>query len=127
MLEFSPQLRVVYRNGVAVVYFPATDMSEETALALGRQLYALAGTPRTCRFLIDLAAVSCLSSAVLGKVIGLYKMARQRGGGLAICSARPDVAARLVSMRLDKLFPIYPTEAEALADWCALRSLVPVG
>jgi anti-anti-sigma factor len=117
VLDYSPQLQVVNGNGVAVIHFPRTDMSEEAAQAVGRQLCALAEAPRSRRLVLDLGDVRCLSSAMLGKLIGFDKRVKQRGGELALCSPSPVVAAQFERMRLDKLFHICATEEEALADW----------
>ena len=114
MLDYSPLLQVVNGNGVAVIHFPRTDMSEEAALAVGRQLCALAEAPRSRRFILDLGDVRCMSSAMLGKLIGFDKRVKQGGGDLALCSLRPDLVAQFERMCLDRLFHIWPTEEEAL-------------
>jgi anti-sigma B factor antagonist len=127
MLYFAPQLHVVTSGGVSVIHFPGTDMSEEAALAIGRELYALAERPRSRRFVLSLGEVPCLSSAMLGKLISFDKKVKQSGGELRLCSLTSEVAARFESMCLDRLFHICQTEEEALADWGASCSLVPAG
>src|SRR5262245_21878915 len=99
-------------------------MSEEAALAVGRQLCALAEAPRSRRFVLDLGEVRCMSSAMLGKVIGFDKRVKQRGGELTLCSLRPGLVTQFERMRLDRLFHIRPTEEEALGDGAFADSVV---
>ena len=65
--------------------------------------------------LIDLEAVEFLSSSVLGKLIRLYKRARQAGGRVRLCSIRPSIREVFEITQLDKVFEIYPDADEALA------------
>jgi anti-anti-sigma factor len=99
-------------------------MSEEAALALGRQLYALAETPRSHRLVLNSGDVRCMSTAMLGKLIGFDKRVKQGGGDLALCSLRPDLVAQFERMRLDRLFHICSTEEEALGDGAFASPLV---
>jgi anti-anti-sigma factor len=124
MLDYSPQLRVVKGNGGVIIHFPGTHMSEEATLALGRQLYALAETPRSGRFILNLGDVRCLSSAMVGKLITFHRLVRRQGGEVAVCSLSPDVAAQFERMRLGRLFHICATEEEAVGDVCCDGSLV---
>jgi anti-sigma B factor antagonist len=127
MLDFFPQLYVVTSGGVSVIHFPGTDMSEDAALAIGRQLYALTEKPRSRRFVLNLGDVPGLSSAMLGKLISFDKKVKQSGGELRLCSLTPEVAARFESMCLDRLFHICATEQEALGEWGVAPLLVPAG
>jgi anti-anti-sigma factor len=127
MLDFAPQLHVGYSNGVMVVHLPGADMSEEAALALGRQLGTLAERLRSRCLILNLGDVRFVSSAMLGKLIAFHKQVRQRGGELALCSLTPELAARFESMRLDRLFHICSTEEEALAEWDLAPPLVNGG
>jgi anti-anti-sigma factor len=116
MVDFAPWLHVEYIDGTALITFPRTDMSEGAALAIGGQLSDLAEQPDCRRFVLDLSLVRFLSSTMLGKLIGFQKKLKQRGGDLTLCSLSPDLATRLASMRLDRLFHICATEEEALGE-----------
>jgi anti-anti-sigma regulatory factor len=62
----------------------------------------------------NLGDARCLYSVALGKLIAWHKRLKQMGGELTLCGLTPDLAARLESMRLDRLFHICSTEEEAL-------------
>jgi anti-anti-sigma factor len=113
MVDFAPWLHVEYIDTTALITFPRTDMSEGAALAIGGQLSDLAERPGCLRFVLNLSLARFLSSTMLGQLIGFQKKVRLRGGDLTLCSLSPDLAARFVSMRLDRLFHICSTEEEA--------------
>jgi anti-anti-sigma factor len=114
MVDFAPWLHVEYIGGAALIAFERTDMGEGDLPVLGGQLSELAEMPGCRRFVLNLGAVHGLSSAMLGKLIGFQKQVKRRGGELTLCALSPDLAARLESMRLDRLFHICATEEEAL-------------
>ena len=80
MVDYASWLRVDYINGEAIIAFPRTNMGEEAALVIGRQLSHLAEKPGCNRFVLNLSRVPCLSSTMLGKLIAFHKQVKQRGG-----------------------------------------------
>ena len=89
MVDYTSWLRVDYSNGEAIIAFPRTNMGEEAALVIGRQLSHLAEKPGCNRFVLNLSRVPCLSSTMLGKLIAFQKKVTQRGGELTLCSLTP--------------------------------------
>lgn len=66
--------------------------------------------------LVDLAAVSEVDSRGLGAIISLSKLARERGGSVRCCGARPHVAEVFTLTRLDRILDFYPNQAVALSE-----------
>jgi anti-sigma B factor antagonist len=116
MVDFAPWLHVEDLDGTALIAFTRTDMSDDAALVVGGQLSELADRAGCRRFVLNLAAAHCLSSAMLGKLITFHKKVKQRGGELTLCSLGPELASRFESMRLDRLFHICSSEEEALGE-----------
>jgi anti-anti-sigma factor len=116
MVDFAPWLRVEHINGVAIIVFPRTNMEEEAALVIGSQLSHLAEEAGCRQFVLNLSAVRCLSSTMVGKLIAFHKKVKQRGGGLTFCGLAPEVATRFEAMRLNKLFHICSNEEEAIGE-----------
>jgi anti-anti-sigma factor len=63
---------------------------------------------------IDLADLSYFGTELIGVMIRLARAVTNFGGRSAFCSPSPKMLEVLESMRLTKLWPIFPTRAEAL-------------
>jgi len=81
---------------------------------LGDELVALLESGAQRDLLIDLEEVEFLSSAMLGKLIRLFKRAAQVGGRVRLCSIRPSIREVFEITQLHKVFEIYPDADEAL-------------
>lgn len=64
---------------------------------------------------VDLSAVSVMDSCGLSVLIGLRKLVDERQGRLVLCGASPIIQRLLVITRLDRVFDVRATEAEARA------------
>ena len=69
------------------------------------------------RLVVDLAAVDFVDSSGLGALIGGLKTARQAGGDLRIACATTQAQTVLALTSLDRVFRLYPSVGEALADY----------
>jgi anti-anti-sigma factor len=63
---------------------------------------------------IDLESLSYFGTELIGVIIRLARTVTNIGGRSAICAPSPKMLEVLESMRLTKLWPIFPTRAEAL-------------
>jgi anti-sigma B factor antagonist len=66
------------------------------------------------KLLLDFRGIQTVSSAALGKMVKLIGRARSVSGRLALCRLHPDLRQVLRITRLDRIFDIHETEAEAL-------------
>jgi anti-anti-sigma factor len=78
-------------------------------------LSAIAANPGT-RWVIDLAAVTYMGSAVLGLMVNVRQRAKSAGGAVTLCSMTPQLFGVFQACSLHRLFPIHPTRADALAS-----------
>lgn len=67
------------------------------------------------RIVIDLSAVSYVSSAGLGELVQLVSRANSQSARMVLSSPSPFVAGVLKATRLDKFFEIFPTADAALS------------
>ena len=87
----------------------------EQIVALAQQLTGLISTDRPERLVVNFSNVQFLSSAALGKLIAIDKIARQHGVRLVLTNIQPDIHQVFVATRLNELFDIRPDESDAMA------------
>ncbi|MDT8435203.1 MAG: STAS domain-containing protein [Gemmatimonadota bacterium] len=68
------------------------------------------------RFLIDFSRSSYIDSSGLGMLVSLSKRIRDRGATLRLAGLNGDLRTLFELTRLDTLFEIAPTRADALED-----------
>jgi anti-sigma B factor antagonist len=69
------------------------------------------------RLAINFGSIQQVSSAALGKLIKLMNRASSVRGKLKLCGLHPDLRHVFRITRLDRVFDIHETEAEALASF----------
>jgi anti-anti-sigma factor len=66
---------------------------------------------------IDLAPVSYLSSAMVGKLIAFYKGVAAAKGRLAIAGVRPDLMPIFKVTQIDRLIRFYPEAQQVILEY----------
>lgn len=116
--ETSSKLMSMVVQGVTVVQFTDAKILDQRNINLiGAELMELVEKGNLKRMLLSLENVHYLSSAVLGKLVSLQKALRMNGGTLKLCAIAPSIFEVFTITRLDKVFEIYATEAEAVASF----------
>ena len=69
------------------------------------------------RLAISFSNVDHLSSAALGALININNRVRQKNGELRLTNIKPQILEVFIITKLNKLFRIFPTRAEALASF----------
>ena len=87
---------------------------ELDAYTVGQFREALRELSTEPRLIINLAGVPFLDSAGLGALIGGVRRARESGGEVAVCAARPAVSRLLHTTGFDRVAPVSESEDEAL-------------
>ena len=82
---------------------------------LGQEFLRLADATQPPKLLLNFGDVDFLSSAALGKLIVLDRKVRAQGGTLKLSNLRPEIHEIFVLTKLNLLFDIRGSEAEALA------------
>ena len=76
----------------------------------------LNGTVGIRRMVIDLAGIAALDSASLGPLVQKLREIQDLKGQLALAGVTSPALKEIFTLtRFDKVFPIYPTRAEAVA------------
>jgi anti-sigma B factor antagonist len=96
-------------------YTVCRPKGELDTYTVGQFREALAELAGTSRLLIDLSGVPFLDSAGLGALIGGVRRAREAGGDVAICCARPAVGRLLATTGFDRVAGVAESEEEAAA------------
>ena len=110
------RLSVAEIGDVTVVRFRDQKILDDLNIQeLGRELARLVEVEKRMRLLLDFSAVEFLSSAALGKLITLDKKVKAAGGTLKLCSIQPEIYEVFMITKLNRLFEIKQTEADALA------------
>jgi anti-sigma B factor antagonist len=108
---------VVTEKNVRIVEFTNNKILDEANIAeIGATLNALIDEGDNPRLLLDFANVDHLSSAALGMLINVNNRVKQRNGQLRLANIKPQIFEVFVITKLNKLFKIMPTRADALAS-----------
>lgn len=97
-------------GGAQVVSLTVNELNEENVSALGEGLDRVAAQCATLPIHLDLAQVNYLSSAAIGKVVGLYRKLKNQGGKLVLTNVAPFPFQVLQVTGVDRLVEIRPQE-----------------
>jgi len=108
------------RRGVTVVSVLETridaTVSDEFKLAVATSV-----DRGTLLVVLDMTAVSFIDSTGLGALVGGFKGVSAKGGRLVVSGLQPGVASLFKLTRMDKVFEVRATTAEAI-DLLARRA-----
>ncbi|MFA6039178.1 MAG: STAS domain-containing protein [Candidatus Peribacteraceae bacterium] len=126
MTQERKHISVEVRGNVAVVTLLDRNILNPTSIKeLGQECMALVapsddGTPpllqENTHVILQWKEVNFASSAVLNKCILLERAVKKRKGRLRMCSLPPNIREVFFTTRLDQLFSIVETEADAFAS-----------
>lgn len=113
----SPRLKISTEGDVSIVELTDRKILDEVNIGqIGDQINALIGQSSKLKLLLDFTAVCHMSSSALGMLITVHKRIREKGGQLRMCNIGPAILEVFVIMRLNDVFQICPTRADALAS-----------
>jgi anti-sigma B factor antagonist len=84
---------------------------------LGEELFALVEKDQKKNLILNFHNVEFLSSAALNKLIILDKKVKANAGKMRLCNLRPEIYEVFAITRLNQLFDIKSTDADALAGF----------
>ena len=118
MPEASARLNVSDHKDVKVVDFVENKILDEANIAeIGQQLTALVEAKDRPKVLLDFHNVEHLSSAALGLLINVNNRVKNQSGQLRLANIKPQIMEVFEITKLNKLFKILPTRADALASY----------
>ncbi len=114
------QITVADNGGISVIRFVSEKIVDELEIQeLGDELTSLIETDDRKALLLNFDGVRFLSSAALGKLIKLDQLVKQHESKLKFSNIRSDVYEVFKITKLDTVFDIRETEAEALEAFTA--------
>lgn len=118
MSDTSAPVSVTTEKNVRIVEFTNNKILDEANIAeIGQTLSSLIDERPNPKLLLDFRNVDHLSSAALGMLINANNKIKQRNGQLRLASIKPQIFEVFVITKLNKLFRILPSRAEALASF----------
>ena len=118
MSEPIPPISVVNEKNTRIVEFTNNKILDEANIAeIGASLNGLIDENEGPKLLLDFANVDHLSSAALGMLINANNRVKQKNGQLRLTNIKPQIFEVFVITKLNKLFRIHTTRAEALASF----------
>lgn len=110
-MEFSVESEKVAEKTHVIALAGEADLY--SAPELKKELYeAIDGGAK--EVLVDLTQTTFIDSTTLGVLVGGVKRLRPNGGRLTVVCSDPNITKIFEITGLDRVFPIYPTRAEAL-------------
>jgi anti-sigma B factor antagonist len=112
------RLRVRKQDQITQIEFIDRNILDEANIQLiGEEIARLIEAEATPRLLISFANVEHLSSAALGQLITINNKVRSKSGQLRLADIDPQIYEVFTITRLNKIFQIHPTTADAVASF----------
>lgn len=114
-----PKKEIMIQNiaSVTVITFLSRKVTETLEIESFRQdLQGLVDSAPNKIFLLDFSEVYFLSSSVIGQLISFSKKAKEINGTVAFCCLKPTVLEIFSLTNLDRIFPFYKSQKEALEE-----------
>ena len=116
--EPSTHLRVLKRNGVAIVSFLTPYLqTEEVIQSVGEELFLLVEEEGFTKVLLSFSGVRFLSSSMLAQMVKLQKKLAKVGGRLRLSNLPQAMKEVMHSSHLDKMLEVFDDEPAALAKF----------
>jgi anti-sigma B factor antagonist len=116
------KLKVTEEDGITLVTFLEVAFLDETTIKdLGNELEALVKDKQGINLVINFANVDYLSSAVLGRLVKVYKMVTSNKGKIKLCGIKNNILQVFKITKLDKMFEIYPDAEKALKSFKSFK------
>ncbi|MFW6044447.1 MAG: anti-sigma factor antagonist [Planctomycetota bacterium] len=110
-------LGIKIRDDIAIVSFLTSRILDQSNVQqLGEEFDALVKDDRLDKIVLDFNNVHYMSSAVMGKLVGLHKKVQEADGELRLCNISQEILEIFEIMRFDDLFEICEDENEAASE-----------
>lgn len=111
----KPRIMTQMQEGICIVTIQdASILDERNIVMLGKDLEKLVSEKNYINMIIDLQHVGYLSSAVLGKLMALYKKIKAENGNLKLCNVKAEIRPIFSVTQLDKVIEIHESLTPAI-------------
>ncbi len=117
LADFHPVYLAIEEYGdIVVAAFTVSQLSDDQNIdQLGHELFALVDQYGCRRFVLSLAKVEYITSAVLGKIITLHRKLHRYKGSLVLCGVSEPVNSVFMIANLIDYFDIAEDVEDAIA------------
>jgi len=112
ILGNTMKLNITHANDVMVMHLVSENLDAGNVATLRKD--ALPHLENARKVVIDMSNLQFVDSAGLGSLLACLKAVRQYQGELKLCGLTRPVRALFELMRMQKVFQIYETRAEAV-------------
>ena len=117
-MQNTPRLTVTSEADVMIAELVDKKILDELAITqIQEQLTAVLAPTIAPKLVMDFSRVAHMSSSALGMLITLHKRIREKKGELRLCGISPSIYEVFVITRLNEIFRIVQTRAEALTSF----------
>ncbi|MFP4029068.1 MAG: anti-sigma factor antagonist [Candidatus Brocadiia bacterium] len=110
-------LHITRQNDVMIVNFSTSRILDHSNVQqLGDEIDALVENHNIQKIVVNFEKIHYMSSAVMGKLVSLYKTLDAAGGELRLCNISDSIYEIFEIMRFDELFDICDTEDDAVIE-----------
>ncbi len=109
------ELAVDMIGDVAIVVLPVDELTASNVGDFKRDIAPLLDTHT--KMVLDLTRLLFADSAALGTFISCLRRLNAKGGDLKLCAMSQQVRDVFALVRLDRIFDIYATKAEAAGSY----------
>jgi anti-anti-sigma factor len=102
-----PTIELEQQDSLVVATISTSYLTHPEMQELTQMLMQKMRNDRATQFVLDLAAVSYLSSACLGEMVTFLQDLQHVRGRIALANCQPDVLFLFKVTRLDHLFPTF--------------------
>ncbi len=118
MAADQAHVKVRDSGGIKIVEFTDRKILDELSIhEIGEELGRIISEAGDVKMLLSFKNVDHLSSAALGMLINLNKQVAAKKGEFKLSDISPPIFEVFKITRLNKLFNIHPTMADAVADF----------
>lgn len=109
-------LNTRHQNGIVIAQITVREANLTQADTLKAEMIVLIDKYHPKKILTDFSRVEYVDSSFLGAMVSSLKYAVANGCDIAVFNLPRDIQDLFTLIRLDKVFKIYVSEAEAIGD-----------
>ncbi len=118
MNQAEPKISIEYKGKVTIAILTEEKILQEAEIqGLENSMMALIEQASGINLIINFCNVKFLTSSALGLLISVFTKMHETGGKLKLCSIDPRILEVFAITRLDKVFEIYDSQAEAVESF----------
>lgn len=109
------KLKIIEEGDVTVIGFLDISLLDETSIQqFGKEIENIIQNKEKIKLVLSFKNIEYLSSAVLGRLAKMYKLAKAKEGIIKLCNIKSNIMQVFKVTKMDKIFEIFPDEEKAV-------------